>query len=316
MQNYIIHNSDILIVVVGLLTYSEQKILNRIKTELKRSKLNKALYIIHNLITYTKKSQVENYINERLLKSATFELERQIIINMKNKNESENGVLYYEKKCSPQIFHLIYANEGSEAGQYYNEYTLNFLKTSFEKITDLTEFDIIKTVKERFKVVSKDIIENLQEEIEFDNSNKRIKLIKPKKIALKECYIDELGFSNLKENGFQPNYNYYRNSNNQIIIKVEAPGTCNIISSFKYSGEYIIIKLTGIKEKDEEPARIEDNIFNGREIGKFSLDIPLKYEDFIIKHEKPKIDKKDGIFTLTYQLEKNDTVLEYPGVKN
>ena len=31
LQNYIIHNSDILIIVVGLLTYSEQKLLNRIK---------------------------------------------------------------------------------------------------------------------------------------------------------------------------------------------------------------------------------------------------------------------------------------------
>ena len=31
LQNYIMHNSDILIVVVGILAYSEQKILNRIK---------------------------------------------------------------------------------------------------------------------------------------------------------------------------------------------------------------------------------------------------------------------------------------------
>jgi len=53
LQNYIIHNSDILIVVVGILTYSEQKILNRITTKLKRSKLNKTLYVIHNLLTYT-----------------------------------------------------------------------------------------------------------------------------------------------------------------------------------------------------------------------------------------------------------------------
>ena len=53
LQNYIFHNSDILIVVVGLLTYSEQKLLNKIKYELKNAKLNKTLYIIHNLMTYT-----------------------------------------------------------------------------------------------------------------------------------------------------------------------------------------------------------------------------------------------------------------------
>ena len=36
LQNYIIYNSDILILVVGILTYSEQKLLNRIKTEIKK----------------------------------------------------------------------------------------------------------------------------------------------------------------------------------------------------------------------------------------------------------------------------------------
>ena len=311
LQNYIIHNSDILIVVLGILTYSEQKILNRIKIELKRAKLNKTLYVIHNLLTYTTINQVKNYINDTLLNSATFNLEEKI------KFEGNKGICFFEKNSNPQIFHLIFANEYSDAGKYYNEYTLSFVKTSFDKITNYQGFDVIGTIKKRFEEVSKEFIENLKEKIEFDpNSRDTIKLIKPKEIILKRCYIDELGFSNLKENGFQPNYNYYRNNNNQIIIKVEAPGTCNIKSSFKYSGEYIIINLTGIKEKDEEPARIEDNIFNGREIGKFSLDIPLKYEDFIIKHEKPKIEKKDGIFTLTYQLEKNDTALEYPAVKN
>ena len=34
LQNYIINNSDIIILVVGILTYSEQKLLNRIKTEI------------------------------------------------------------------------------------------------------------------------------------------------------------------------------------------------------------------------------------------------------------------------------------------
>ena len=63
LQNYIMNNSDILIIVVGIMTYSEQKLLNRIKTEILRSKLrNRPLFIIHNLITYTTIEQVEDYI--------------------------------------------------------------------------------------------------------------------------------------------------------------------------------------------------------------------------------------------------------------
>ena len=61
LQNFIMYNSDIIIIVVGILTYTEQKLLNRIKEEISQNRLKKTLYIIHNLITYTSKEQV-NYI--------------------------------------------------------------------------------------------------------------------------------------------------------------------------------------------------------------------------------------------------------------
>ena len=40
LQNFIITESDILIAMVGILTYSEQKLLNRIKSDLKKRKKN------------------------------------------------------------------------------------------------------------------------------------------------------------------------------------------------------------------------------------------------------------------------------------
>ena len=71
LQNYIINNSDILIIVVGILTYSEQKLLNRIKIEFlklrNKNKIDKPLFIIHNLMTYETVGQVEEYINDYLL---------------------------------------------------------------------------------------------------------------------------------------------------------------------------------------------------------------------------------------------------------
>ena len=45
LQNYIIYNSDILLVVVGILTYSEQKILNKIKSNLKKNYQISQLYV-------------------------------------------------------------------------------------------------------------------------------------------------------------------------------------------------------------------------------------------------------------------------------
>jgi len=215
LQNYIMNNSDILIIVVGILTYSEQKLLNRIKTEILRAKQNRPLYIIHNLITYTIVEQVEDYINNYLLKSATFTLECGHKIS--TKTQTKSGVYYYEKNVEVNIYHLIFANEGSQAGKYYNNLTLDFLENSYQNVINLKPFDIIETVKERFIEVSKEIIEKTEKPFtknDFDNSNnKYIKLINHKNITLKNCLIDELGFSNLITNGFEPTYNYYQKDN-------------------------------------------------------------------------------------------------------
>ena len=75
LQNFIVCESDILICVIGILTYSEQKLINRIKNDIFKYK-NKKLYIIHNLQTFTEKKQVEDYINEYLKKSLTFEVSK------------------------------------------------------------------------------------------------------------------------------------------------------------------------------------------------------------------------------------------------
>ena len=304
LQNYIINNSDILIVVVGILTYSEQKLLNRIKTEIQRSKINKPLFIIHNLITYTSIEQVKDYITHFLLKSATFNLEEGHKISTKTKSKA--GAYYYEKKTEPKIYHLIFANEGSEAGKHYNNFTLDFLECEFRRVTDLKSFDVIQTVKERFIEVSKEILEKMENPLslqDFDNSeNKTIKLVKHNNVKLKKCLIDELGFSNLKANGFEPAYNYYK-KDDKVIIRVEAPGNSSLKSNVDSAGEYKIIRLIGNKKKDKEPAKLEDNLFNSREFGTFSLDIPLKNEDFLIKNEKPTYTQMKGVLEVEFKLE-------------
>ena len=302
LQNYIIHNSEILILVVGIFTYSEQKLLNRIKTEIERAKIDKPLYIIHNLITYTSISQVKEYINEFLLKSVTFDLEEGH--NISTRSINQNGIYFYEKKSNPKIFHLIFANEESEAGKYYNQFTLNFLENSYQNVTDLKTFDVIKTVKERFLEISKDIIDE-PKNIEFkfdDNENEKcIKLNSKDNIILKKCLIDELGFSNLKGDGFEPKYSYYKKDKNTLIIFLECPGICSLTPDVYYEGVYNIIKLSGIKNKDKEPLKFEDSLFNTREFGKFSLEIPLKTEEFLISNIEP-IEKSDGIFIITVKI--------------
>ena len=312
LQNYIINTGDILIVVVGILTYSEQKLLNRIRTEIQRAKLKKTLYVIHNLITYTSVDQVQEYIEDYLLKSATFHLEKGEKVSTSAKQDS--GDYYYEKNSDPHIYHLIYANEGSEAGNYYNNYTLKIIENSYLNVTDLINFDIIESIKNRFIDVSKEIIENnndnqltIDDFCNNDNdNNKYIKLKDEKEITLKKCLIDELGFSNLKGNGFEPTYNFYKHkTENKIIIRLEAPGNSEIKSKIEYRGENTIIQLSGKKKKDKEPEKLEDNLFNSREFGDFTVDIPLKTEDYKVLNEEPAKKFVSGLFIFEYKLENN-----------
>ena len=308
MQNYIIYNTNILIIVVGILSYSEQKLINRIRTEIQRSKINRKLFIIHNLFTYTTKEQIKEYIDTYLLKSATFNLEEGHKISSSTKEE--NGTYFFEKHTEPKIYHLIFANEGSEAGEYYNNFTLNFIENQYADVIDLKPFDVIETVKDKFIEISKEILEKVETPIQktdFDDTTKtQIKLKNLKNIKLKKCLIDELGFSNLTTNSFEPNYNCYK-KDDKIIVRVEVPGNCQIKTGIEYEGEYTVLKISGTKKKDKEPEKDEDNLYNSRVIGDFSFNVLLKPDEYLIKNEKPKIEEKKGLIIIQFQLDEKNS---------
>lgn len=146
---------------------------------------------------------------------------------------------------------------------------------------------------------------------DFDNTdNTKIKLAKPENLVLKKCLINELGFSNLRTNGFMPLYNYYK-IENKLIVRVEAPGNCKLKASIINSGEYTIIRLEGNKKQDNEPADFKDNLYCNRETGEFTLDIPLKSSEYILKNEAPVIKEKRGVIMITYEIDDKKNVGEY-----
>ena len=307
LQNYIVNNSDILIVVVDSLSFSEQKLLLKVKKEMERAKRKIPLYIIHNLKTFITIKQVEDYIQNTLLKSATFKLEKSHNINTKY-NDISDIHCYNEitQDKDQKIVHFIYANEGSPAGEKYNNFGLDYIEKAYQGIFGLQPFDVIESIKERYIKVSKDITEKTEKENLSNDSFQSddpylIKLKDEKEIILKKCLIDELGFSNFKANGFEPKYNIFC-KDNKIIVRVEAPGNCDLESKIEIQGEYNVIKLYGEKRKDKEPENLDKNIFTSREIGPFSLEIPLKFSEYHLKAQAPKMDCKKGVYMVEYEL--------------
>lgn len=208
------------------------------------------------------------------------------------------------------IFHLIYANEYSEAGKYYNQSTLNFVENIYKNVNNLKPFDLSQSIKERFIELSGDIIEQTENNVEitkenFDDSDSNlIKLNYTNEIIFKACLFNEFGRINLKSNSYEPAYNIYK-KDNKIIIRVEISGNFNITAERLLNGEFIIIRLKGEKKRDLEPENLDDNIYNTRKFGKFALDIPLIAENYYLKRKKPKIISKNGLIIIEYEFDNN-----------
>jgi len=308
LQNFVIQKSNILMVVLGILSYSEQKLLNRIKIENKKKQGNPPLYVIHNLQTYTTKKQVIDYIDETLLKSATFKL--------KEKKYFKAGVVTDDIKSNTTYFieeffnkedkklvvnHLILAMDGTEAGDYYNQFVYDFLSEQFTSQPVNEKFPVIDAVKEQCIETSKSImvdpIESFEdfEEIE-DKENKGTIIRLTKKddkdriLKFKRCLIDELGFSSFFGTNFEPKYSCYKcivDKKRYVCVKVEIPGNGKFKCKADVKNNFWSISVNGEKILDIKDDIDPSKSINTREQGKFNLNIKLDTTEFQLQQKKP-----------------------------
>lgn len=218
-QKFVLSNSDVIIAVVGQLTFTEQQLLIRIKKE--QLKGNKKLLVLHNLYNFTTKQQVEDHIKNILLKSQTFSLEEKhyIRFDTTEKSPNENDIYYHENENGKSIEHLIFARDDTEAGKYYNESSKRFLRELVTSTTNTNKIDLVKKMQLFLRGMSKDIFENeiSKEYIKFDNNKIYIDENYPTPIVLKKIQVDSLSVASFYGKAYEPNYEYY------VLPKEEAP---------------------------------------------------------------------------------------------
>ena len=237
IQNLIMHFSDMLLIVVGKLTFNEQRLINKIKKELENQNSKKPIFIIHNLMNFHTIAQVEDHVNNTLLKSASFKLERVRDIKKSVKNEERYYLIENEKDFF--IYHLIMAREMTEAGDYYNNYLYEFLEERFNEFPDRNSFYILDEIRNKFAEWSSEILEdpikleNIKIKME-NNVEKRIvyeainnENIIPK-IIPKACLSNEIGTIFYRSSGYEPPYYYYVEEKKYLVIVLEFPGIVEI----------------------------------------------------------------------------------------
>ena len=323
LQNFIISSSDMLCLVVGVLSYQEQKLLKRIektlKTMMNTNKINKKLIVIHNLESFVEREQVEGYINEYLKNSATFELKEYNYINncYENKNKKYQNNKYFVEtfdvgdEASFKVFDLIMANDFSNAGEYYNKFAIDFLTEILNSFNNIKSFPFIEKIKESFIKFSEEAFEKPINKGDITIADDlTIKLNPEKKILFKNCFVK---FSDLFKQGFEPNYLIYKDKE-KINITFESSGTVNEIEpNCEYGNNgCIIFSISGNKEfkipEENEDVKIYQNSIKQ---GKFNFQIKLPIAK-LQNPDKPDFEKGTtengtrGIYTFSYKLDKKD----------
>lgn len=218
VQKFVIQYADILLCVVGMLTTNEQQFLNKIK---KNCSGKKKLFVIHNLIQLSSKESIEEYINNVLKKSITYELlEQQIPYVSKRENNEEYYNKYYIEKTKDEansfdVLHFIMANDkevnGSKGGRFFNTPTINFIRTKINQTVN-KNFNILEKLIEHIRDISNQVLEKNISNIQTVNESNNKDLIKcDEEIIPKRVTADVLDNIYFVGKDYEPPYRYYKN---------------------------------------------------------------------------------------------------------
>ena len=281
IEQLIISLSDMVILVIGKITRTEQQLINRIKKLVKSNKDNKikSIIVVHNLAQFHKKLEVERHIEEKIKKSATFLLEPLKYLGKKKEFTDRSYLVETpdtQKGSDLQVFHYIMAKEGTEAGKYYNPFTLHLIEEQYNRFTNRRAINIPEEIIKIFSKLSPDILGKKMEckkvgedkniaikLIKDNNNNENNEVRKNNELKLQKTLKDQDGYYSTNNERYEANYSLYyfkevidedeEEYENYLLLRIEIPGNIVRLTARKASNKNeekkgIIIK--GLKKKD------------------------------------------------------------------
>ena len=281
IQDFIINEAIIPIVVLGQLTFTGQMfLLNFIKKIEKKNNGNKhlmknQLIVIHNLLNITKIESIQKYIDNTLLKSATFILRKEKYMN--NESYDNKGYFYEQNNNYVKIFHFVIGNDSiNEIKKEYNEPAINkirnIIKFSYQK-----KYDFINSFKDLIINNSRKYFytEGFQQDslyIDDTKENLYLNLKRDyKNIGLKEINTKGI-YKDLSKD--KSNYSVYfikKENKYYIEIEFEMHGKINNLKSKIINEEETLQYLIIISGNTEDCNNINKDICKGN----------LKYKNFL-----------------------------------
>jgi len=193
LSDFIIKESNVLIAVVEQLSFAEQEMLRTLIGRLKQKEVDnidkRKLIVIHNLMNIKSPEDIEKFVDNILLKSLTFSLERQYVEDRKSPDYNLNIYVQNIENSEQSnnddkldIVHLVVGNDDcEEVRKKYNEPAFQYIR-DYIKINSYRCFDILESFK-------KFIIDNSKKFMK-DNYFTENSLVIGKK-QLKKVYVDK-----------------------------------------------------------------------------------------------------------------------------
>ena len=335
LQKFIINYSNILILVVGNISLTEQKLLERVKDDAFKTDLNnknKKLFVIHNLKEFTTKEQVEDYIQNTLKKLYNTNIEERTHQSVSDNYKVEQNNLFNryfvekDKNENVNVIHLIFVNAFSkEIADYYNLPTLGFIQKSLEVVEERQTFPVIDVCKKFIvsnsdEIIEHDIQENNLVTIEGETED-RIVLENCDKIILKKLFVNEIGFRCNNETDSTKYIHYIVRAESMLYVKIALSGGGRIKPSITSERGFYCFVYEG-KQKGDELIE-EDKKSGENKLIKFKSKHEIKSANFKVEfkistseiqlvfnegenlqnyHRNKKPEEFKGIYTYKYKI--------------
>lgn len=142
IQSFIFEKSHMILIVVGRLTFADQKMIHKILSSYGNS--NKEILIIHNFHELEEIRHVIDMIDQDIFQS--FDVKAGILEVSKKLQDSYYHQEIYINRGFYKVRHLVTAREGTEAGDYFNPPVFDFLQALIQSKSPNEPFDIVKSL--------------------------------------------------------------------------------------------------------------------------------------------------------------------------
>jgi Chromosome segregation ATPases len=225
IQNFIIEVSDVIVIVTSLLMYEDQILIQDIQNRLEKMS-KKSLIVVHNLSNFSYISEAQMYI-ESVFQSS---------FNLKGMHytfATENNSNYYQQpNLNIKISHLILAKHGTEAGEYYNRSTVEYIRQYLyafppAPVNLIEKFETF--LQKVFPTYIKEDQQNSSLQVEKSDSGLPLRILYqgPNQIKLKSISPHEVAIAT---DSFRPPYCLKIQDNRYLVLEIECPGKKHKVS--------------------------------------------------------------------------------------